>query len=146
MLPAFLIYAAKNELTQIILHINHLPWDVKTPPILYLRLLHSWKNLCLRNLDVFLIIKFHSRDNRKCFIWNNFPRGNLTEHLFRLSTSIHSVQKSLFLSIAKCVKGEAPVRRVICPSTIHHPFCTSFHIECFPSITHLHNNQKTTTA
>lgn len=78
-LPAFLIYAAKNELAQIILHISHPQWDGKRPPISYLRPLHSWKNLCLRTLDVFLFIKFHSRDKWKCFIWNNFLRDNLTE-------------------------------------------------------------------
>lgn len=90
-LPDFLIYATKNELTQIIPHTSHPHWDVKRPPISYLGLLHSWKNLCLRTLDVFLIIKFHSRDKWKCFIWINFPRGSLTEHLFRLSTCMHCV-------------------------------------------------------
>lgn len=40
-LPAFLIYAAKNEPTQIFLHFNHPLWDVKRAPISYLRLLHS---------------------------------------------------------------------------------------------------------
>lgn len=52
--PAFLTCAAENELTQVsILHISHPCWDVKRPPISYLRPPHLWKHLWLTTVDFF---------------------------------------------------------------------------------------------